>query len=143
MDTVDLGHGISLPESELAFSFSRSSGPGGQHVNRSETKVELRWDVAQSPVLSDAQREAIMRELHSYLTQEGVLLLTSGETRSQRHNRDLVIRRLQSLVRQALRPRRQRRPTKPTATARATRLQRKKAHGQKKSLRGRVDPDSH
>ncbi len=140
METIDLGHGIALPLAELQFSFARSGGPGGQHVNRAETKVELRWDVANSPVLSDGQRATLLAALQAQLTSEGVLILTSGETRSQHRNREAVIARLQALVQQALRPRRPRRPTKPSAAARATRLQRKKQHGEKKARRGRVNP---
>lgn len=141
MDTVDLGHGIKLPLSELQFSFARSGGPGGQHVNRAETKVELRWDVAASPSLSEWQRATLLASLGTYLTDDGLLLLTSEETRSQHRNREVVVERLQTLVREALRPRRTRRPTRPSAGARATRLQRKKQQGEKKARRGRIDPN--
>ncbi|MDQ4075205.1 MAG: aminoacyl-tRNA hydrolase [Chloroflexota bacterium] len=140
MDTISLGQDIDLPLSELDFSFARSSGPGGQHVNRAETKVELRWDVANSPTLNDAQRATIEERLVSYLTQEGVLLLTSDETRSQHRNREAVIARLQSLVRDALRPRRKRHRTKPSAAAGARRLERKRRHSEKKSHRKKIDP---
>ncbi len=140
MDTIDLGHGIFLPLSELEFSFARSSGPGGQHVNRAETKVELRWDVAASPTLDERQRAALHERLASYLTSEGVLLLTSGETRSQLRNRESVIARLQALVRDALRPRRSRRATKPSAGARAQRLEHKRQASEKKSRRRRPNP---
>jgi ribosome-associated protein len=140
METIALGHGIHLPLSELQFAFARSGGPGGQHVNRAETKVELRWDVAGSPSLSEAQRATLVSTLATSLTDEGVLLLTSDESRSQHRNRELVVERLQALVRDALRPRRTRRPTKPSAGARATRLQRKKQHGEKKARRARIDP---
>jgi ribosome-associated protein len=140
VETIDLGHGIQLPLSELDFSFTRSSGPGGQHVNRAETKVELRWDVANSPSINDVQRAMLLRALGTYVTEEGILILTSGETRSQHRNREVVIARLQALVNQAMRPRRTRHATRPSTSARATRLQKKKRHGEKKSQRGKVNP---
>jgi ribosome-associated protein len=140
MDVIDLGHGIRLPLSELDFSFSRSGGPGGQHVNRAETKVELRWDVAASGVLTDEQKATLLERLQSHLTTDGILRLTSEESRSQHRNRALVLERLQELVAAALRPRRKRRPTRPPAAAQARRLERKKQRSEVKERRRKIDP---
>ena len=74
---------VSIPMSELSFRFARSSGPGGQHVNRSATQVELLFDVANSPSLDEAQRQRVLNKLKSRIDKEGVLHLVSQETRSQ------------------------------------------------------------
>lgn len=140
METIDLGRGIQLPLSELDFSFARSGGPGGQHVNRAETKVELRWDVAASPSLDEGQRARVREELASYITDDGVLRLSSGETRSQHRNREAVVARLQALMARALQPRRSRRPTRPSRSARERRLDQKRARGEKKARRGKLHP---
>lgn len=140
METIKLGSTLTLPLSELDFSFTRSGGPGGQHVNRNETKVELRWDLANSATLNDAQRQLIEEHLPQYITKEGILRLTANETRSQHRNRQAVMQRLQNLVTQALRPRRKRRPTKPSAAVRARRLEQKRRRSEKKKLRRKPDP---
>jgi ribosome-associated protein len=74
---------VSIPMSELSFRFARSSGPGGQHVNRSATQVELLFDVAGSPSLNETQRQRVLQKLRSRIDQEGILHLVSQETRSQ------------------------------------------------------------
>src|SRR5688500_13039915 len=125
METIRLGPGVEAPLAELDFAFARSSGPGGQHVNRAETKVELRWDVAQSPSLSDEQRQILQEQLASYISSDGILRLTSDESRSQHRNRESVVQRLQALTGEALRPRRARHTTRPSRSARANRLKRK------------------
>ncbi|MGH2541467.1 MAG: alternative ribosome rescue aminoacyl-tRNA hydrolase ArfB [Ardenticatenaceae bacterium] len=135
---IRVAPGVEVPLGELRFSFARAGGPGGQHVNRAETKVELRWDVAGSSSLDETQRALLRERLASYITDEGVLLLSSGETRSQHRNRERLLARFETLVRNALRPRRVRRPTKPSSAARARRLERKRRHSAKKRER-RID----
>jgi ribosome-associated protein len=132
---------LSIPRSELDFRFSRSSGPGGQHVQKSDTRVELLFDVAHSPSLDDEQRARVFKRLAQYLDAEGVLHLFSQSERSQWRNRQEVVARFQALMQQALKRRKHRKRTRPTAASRERRLQRKKRRSQKKKLRGPVRRD--
>lgn len=143
METMKLGPTLALPLSELDFSFTRSGGPGGQHVNRNETKVELRWDITNSATLNDHQRRLIQERLPQYITKDGILRLVSNETRSQHRNRQAVMQRLQNLVTEALRPRRKRRPTRPSAGVRARRIEQKRRRSEKKKRRRKPDPKAY
>ncbi len=116
---------LAIPLSELSFQFSRSGGPGGQHVNRSATQVELTFDVAGSPHLDEAQRARVMAALKSYIDSRGVLHLTSQTTRSQHRNRADVIERFQRLMQRALHIPKRRRPTRPPPRVKEERLQAK------------------
>lgn len=127
---------LAIPLAELDFRFSRSSGPGGQHVQRSDTRVELLFDVAHSPSLTDEQRARIRGRLAGYIDSNGVLHLFSSATRSQLENRADVTVRFQRLLAAALRPRKHRVPTRPSAAARERRLREKRARSQAKRLRG-------
>jgi len=133
---------VSIPLSELSFRFSRSSGPGGQHVNRTETRVELLFDLARSPSLSKEQRERALRALKPYLDQGGVMHLVSQSTRSQLRNRQEVVGRFRTLLREALRVPKKRYPTRPTRAARAKRLEEKRRRSEIKKLRRRAPPDA-
>lgn len=132
---------LSIPRAELSYRASRSGGPGGQHVNTSSTRVELTWDVAGSPSLSDAQRARLLDKLANRIDGAGVLHLASQATRSQHRNRERVTERLQTLVARALRRRKKRKKTRPPRRAREARLREKKQRSEKKRRRGRVDPD--
>lgn len=129
---------LAIPLAELDFRFSRSSGPGGQHVQRSDTRVELLFDVAHSPSLTDDQRERIRARLAGYMDNDGVLHLFSSATRSQLENRADVTERFRALLAAALRPRKRRVATKPSAAARERRLAEKRARGQVKATRRQV-----
>jgi ribosome-associated protein len=135
MAAIRVRRGVTIPESELEVSFARSGGPGGQHVNTSSTKVELRFDVAGSPSLSAEQKARITAELGGRMTKEGVLVLTSSEHRSQTRNREAVVARFAALVGGALAPRRRRKPTTPSRGAKERRLEGKRQQAEKKSLR--------
>jgi ribosome-associated protein len=126
---------LTLPETELQYRTARSSGPGGQHVNKSETQIELMFDVAHSPSLSDVQRDQLLQRLANLIDKEGVLHLTSQSERSQLRNREIVTTRFRQLLAQALRVPKKRRPTKPTAASKERRIQSKKQRGQVKKLR--------
>ncbi len=126
---------LTIPLSELKFQFTRSSGPGGQHVNTSSTQVELSFDVSGSPSLTEAQKARLLDRLASYIDKAGVLHLTSQATRSQLQNRQDVIERFQRLVNEALRVPKKRRATRPTLASRERRLQAKRARSQTKHLR--------
>ncbi|MBN1318438.1 MAG: aminoacyl-tRNA hydrolase [Anaerolineales bacterium] len=140
-DTIKIDDALSIPLSELSFRFSRSGGPGGQHVNRSETRVELLFDVSNSPSFSEEQREQLLARLDHRIDKDGVLHLVSEESRSQRKNRETVIERFGSLLQTALRPRRKRRPTRPSHAARQRRLEEKRRQSRKKQTRQRPEID--
>ncbi len=131
-ETIQIDAQTSIPLGELDFRFSRSGGPGGQHANRSETRVELLFDVGRSPSLSDVQREKIRAHLKHLIDQEGVLHLNSESSRSQHQNREETIARLEKLLREALRPRKKRRPTRPSRAAKERRLEEKQRQSAKK-----------
>jgi ribosome-associated protein len=124
--------------SELSFRFSRSSGPGGQHVQKSSTRVELLFDVPNSPSLTEKQRQKVQKRLARYIDSKGLLHLTSESERSQLRNREEVVARFQSLMRDALKRRKRRKPTKPTAASKEKRLKAKQKRSEKKKTRGRV-----
>ena len=135
--TITISRQSAIPLQELVFRFSRSGGPGGQHANRSETRVKLLFDVGRSASLSESQREQILARLGHLIDKEGVLHLNSDSTRSQHQNREEVIARLESLLREALRPRKKRRPTRPSRSARQRRLESKRRQSAKKRDRRR------
>ena len=135
---VHITDAVSIPMSELRFRFARSSGPGGQHANRSATQVELLFDVAGSPSLSEAQRQLILEKLSSYIDKEGTLHLVSQTHRSQLRNREEVVERFRRLLRAALQVPKPRLPTRPTRAARERRLRAKRRRSEIKRLRRRV-----
>ena len=132
---------LAIPLVELDFRYSRSSGPGGQHVQRTDTRAELLFDVANSPSLTDDQRARIRARLAGYIDNDGVLHLFSSATRSQLENREDVIARFQTLLALALRPRKHRVATRPTAAGRDRRLREKRARSQAKQWRRQVGRD--
>ena len=127
--------GLTIPESELSWRFSRSSGPGGQGVNTADSRAQLVWDVAASAVLSAVQRERILERLSGRVV-DGVLTITASEHREQLRNRNAARARLAALVADALRPPSPpRRPTRPSRGARERRLEAKKRRTDVKRLR--------
>lgn len=127
--------GLTIPESELSWRFSRSSGPGGQGVNTTDSRAELVWDVAGSAVLTPLQRERLLERLRGRVV-DGVLTITASEHRSQLRNRDAARDRLAAVVADALRPPSpSRRPTRPSRRAKERRLEVKKRRTAVKRLR--------
>ena len=127
--------GLTIPESELSWRFSRSSGPGGQGVNTADSRVELAWDAVGSAVLSPRQRERLLERLSSRLV-EGVLTITASEHRAQLQNRNAARDRLAAVVADALRPPPpSRRPTRPSRGAKERRMEAKKRRTDVKRLR--------
>lgn len=123
---------LSIPRNELDVRVSRSSGAGGQHVNKTSSRVEIFWNVLASRALSDEQRARLREKLASRLTTEGSIRVVASDMRSQSRNRDLAEERLADLVRRALIVPRKRRATKPTRAAKEARLESKKRHSTKK-----------
>ena len=129
--------GITIPESELSWRFSRSSGPGGQGVNTADSRVELVWDAAASAVLSPLQRERLLERLSGRLV-NGVLTIAASEHRAQLRNRDAARERLAAVVSEALRPPSPtRRATKPSRGSKERRLKAKQQRTDIKQLRRR------
>lgn len=123
---------VSIPRTELDVRASRSSGAGGQHVNKTSSRVEIFWNVVESRALSDEQRARLREKLASRLTTEGSIRVVASDMRSQSRNRELAEERLAELVRRALIVPRKRRATKPTRAAKEARLESKKRHSTKK-----------
>jgi ribosome-associated protein len=121
--------------SELEYSTSRSSGPGGQNVNKVNSKVTLRWNVKDSALLTLEEKELLLQKLSSRLTTEGVLLLSSQEKRSQLQNKEEVLQKLEQLLRLAFFKKKKRKATKPSKSSMKSRLDKKKMHSDKKKLR--------
>jgi ribosome-associated protein len=126
---------LRIPLSELEYRASRSGGPGGQHVNTSSTRIEVWWDVAASPTLTDDQRGQLLVRLRPRLDSSGRLRLVSSGSRSQLRNREDVTERLQEVVAAALALRKKRKPTKPSRAAKAARLEAKRRRSATKQHR--------
>jgi ribosome-associated protein len=132
---IEIRPGVAIPLAELSFKASRSGGPGGQHVNTSSTRVELWWDAARSPSLSADQRALALERLEHRLTEEGLLRLVAGTSRSQAQNKAETITRFQELLGRALTPVKRRKPTRPGRAAKERRLSEKRQHSERKSRR--------
>jgi len=132
-----VSHSISVPESELVERFLRADGPGGQHVNRTESAVELRFDVVHSPSLPEAIRERLLARRDRRLTGDGVLVIHGRRFRDQGRNRDDVRERLVEIIRDVLVPPKKRLATKPTRASKERRLVGKQQRGKTKQNRSR------
>ena len=137
---LNIAPGVSVPRSELEYRASRSSGPGGQHVNTTSTRIELLWNLEASRVLSDEQRARLRTRLASRLDSTGSVRIVAGTRRSQQQNKQAADERLAALVRHALHVPKRRRPTKRPKAANERRLTQKKRHGALKRER-RSDED--
>jgi ribosome-associated protein len=124
-----------IPEEELKFTASRSSGPGGQHVNKVSTRVALRFDVLNSPSLSADQKRRILNKLATRVSKAGVLRVVSQQTRSQAANKEAALERFVALLQQALKKPPKRKPTKVSSAAKQKRLDEKKHRGKVKRER--------
>ena len=132
-ESIQVTRSVSIPRFEIELRFSRSSGPGGQHAQKSDTRVEATFDVEASAALSDAQKRRVIAKAGP------VLRAVAQDERSQWRNRELATERLVEALREALRVPRKRKPTKPSKAAKERRLEAKKRRGQVKRLRRNVD----
>jgi ribosome-associated protein len=128
-ESIRVTRSVAIPRREIELRFSRSSGPGGQHAQTSETRVEAVFEVEGSEALTDRQKARVLARAGP------VLRAVAQDERSQRRNRELAVERLVEALREALRVERPRRPTRPTAAAQERRLEEKRRRGQTKRLR--------
>lgn len=132
---------VQIEEDELTFTASRSSGPGGQHVNKTATQVTLSFDLDGSESLTEEQKRILRQRLGGRISKEGRLKLTSGRRRSQHRNRQDAVERFVALLAAALQPVKARRPTRPSRAARESRLRVKQRRSDLKKTRRRVEPE--
>lgn len=125
-------------EKELVFRVSRSSGPGGQNVNKVNSKVTLRFDVERSEILTANEKELIRQKLAASMSQDGELILSAQESRSQLANKEAVLQKFDRLLSKAFAKRKVRKASKPSKSAVQERLQHKKRHGDKKKWRQKI-----
>lgn len=136
-NVVVINERVQIPLSELEFRFDPSSGPGGQHANRSATRVTLLFDLRHSPSLDEATRARLLQKLGPRLDKEGVLQVQAQDSRSQHQNRETAVARFQALLAGALIRRKKRKPSRPSKAAEERRLAEKKKRGRLKQERSR------
>ena len=139
---LDITPLLRIPVTEIKFRSSRSSGPGGQNVNKLETRVELLFDVLHAKSLDDQSRSKIFQKLGSFISSDGILQIAVQESRSQWMNKQRALEKLTLLLRSALKKEKKRIHTKPTISSHALRLQSKRKNGEVKRLRKRLDGKS-
>jgi len=134
---LGINSSLVIPYSELDVRASRSSGAGGQHVNKTSSRIEISWNVRDSRSLSEEQRQMVLDRLASRVSTEGAIRVVASEMRSQRQNRLRAEERLADLIRRALIVRKKRKPTRRPKAAEEARLASKKLHSKKKQERKR------
>jgi ribosome-associated protein len=132
---IEITPALAIPEEELAFATSRSSGPGGQNVNKVESRVTLLFDLGASPALSDEQKARLRERLAGRINKTGVLRVVAQRHRTQAANREAAVARFAELLREGLAEQAPRRPTRPTAAARRRRAESKRRRAQLKRAR--------
>lgn len=138
---IDILPGVRIPFSELSFSFARSSGPGGQNVNKVSTRVDLLFDVAGTTALDDAQKAILRSVAGTRIGRDGILRVQAQESRSQWMNRQAAVAKFRDLLYRALRQRKKRVASRPTAGSKERRFTSKKKISRVKKMRGRVRGD--
>ncbi|WP_374575890.1 alternative ribosome rescue aminoacyl-tRNA hydrolase ArfB [Phenylobacterium sp.] len=138
---IQVTDAIAIDEDELVYAFVRASGPGGQHVNKTSTAVELRFDARRSPSLPEPVRARLEKLAGARLTNDGVIVLFAQNRRSQELNRQDAVERLVELIRKAAEIPKRRKPTRPTLASKTRRLEAKARRSGVKSTRGRPRSD--
>ena len=133
---LPIKNGIVIPDHELEITSSRSGGPGGQHVNKTNSRITVRWNVQTTSALSEEQKARVMQNLVPFLTSEGDLIVHSSSSRSQQQNKDMAFANLAAKVRQALHIPKKRMATRASKTAKKARLDEKSHRGSIKKMRG-------
>ena len=142
LDTsILVAHGVSIPRSELEFRASRAGGPGGQHVNTSSSRIELRWDLERTRALDAEQRERVRRRIGRRVDSAGIVRIVADSRRSQLQNREAALERFQAILAQALAIPKRRKATRPTKASKERRLESKKRRSGLKSERRRRSDD--
>ena len=136
---IEIDDGIAIPEEELSFATSRSGGPGGQNVNKLETRVTLRFDLDGSPSLSEEQKARLRERLATRITRAGVLHVTAQKHRTQAANREAVLQRFSELLRDGLRRDAPRKKTRVPAGVKKRRLEEKRRRSERKRQRAGLD----
>ncbi|MCF8110251.1 MAG: aminoacyl-tRNA hydrolase [Desulfobacteraceae bacterium] len=135
---INIKKGLEVPENELVFTASGAGGPGGQHVNKSSTRVTLWFDVKNSPSLSKKQKKLISEKLSTRINKAGVLHISARKHRSQAANREQAVEKFIQLLGEALKQPPERKRTRPPQRAKKIRLEEKKRRARKKQLRSKL-----
>ena len=134
-------NGIVIPGHELEITTSRAGGPGGQHVNKTDTRITVRWNVLKTTVLDEQQKERVMQNLQSRLTNDGDLIIHNSASRSQEQNKQMALTQLAAEVRKALYVPKKRMATRVSRAAKESRLQSKIQRSKIKKMRGKKFDD--
>lgn len=137
MSALHIKDGIIIPDSELEITTSRSSGPGGQHANKTETKVTIQWNIKNTTALSDSQKQLVLINLQNKITEDGYLIIHNSESRSQLQNKQFALDNLAELIRKVLIKPKKRKPTKISKAAKESRLKKKKHRSLVKKMRSK------
>ena len=137
MKEIPIKNGTVIPYHELEITTSRAGGPGGQHVNKTESRVTIRWNVKETSALSETLKERVLKNLESRLTEDGDLIIHNRESRSQLQNKKNALEQLAKIVKKALFVPKKRMKTRVPKKVKERRLQEKKRHGEKNKGRGK------
>jgi len=140
-EDLPIKNGAVIPGHEIEITASRAGGPGGQHVNKADTRITVRWNVKETTALTDLQKERVLQNLHIRLTSEGDLVIHDSSTRSQLQNKKNALSRLVQLVRKALYVRKKRMKTRVPKAVKESRLRAKKHRGTIKKMRSKKIQD--
>ncbi|MGC2310928.1 MAG: alternative ribosome rescue aminoacyl-tRNA hydrolase ArfB [Candidatus Babeliaceae bacterium] len=130
-----------IPDQEIEITTSRAGGPGGQHVNKTNTRITVRWNVQKTNALDDEQKERVLQNLHARLTTEGDLIIHNSSSRSQQHNKTMALMQLAQTIRKALHVPKKRMATRVSKGVKESRLREKAHHGTLKKMRTKIQYD--